>query len=122
MLRSFESDHIDVKTFNQVIRILRIEVAPTLMDSQAKHAVIAAGQAELLIRLPATQEFRDKIWDQAAGTLIIEEAGGRVTDMRGAALDFGAGRVLAGNEGVIASNGPLHGAVLDALRRVTGKS
>lgn len=122
VLRSFEGEHIDLDTFNDIIRTLRVEAAPTLMDSQAKHAVIAAGQAELLIRLPATQEFRDKIWDQAAGTLLIEEAGGRVTDMRGAALDFGAGRVLARNEGVIASNGCLHVAVLDALRRITGES
>lgn len=105
MLRSFEGEHIDLSTFNEIIRTLQVEVAPTLMDSQAKHAVIAAGQADLLIRLPATQEFRDKIWDQAAGTLIIEEAGGRVTDLRGASLQFGAGRLLTRNAGVIASNG-----------------
>ena len=119
VLRSFESDHIDIKTFNETIRTLGIEAAPTLMDSQAKHAVIAAGQAELLIRLPATQEFRDKIWDQAAGSLIIEEAGGRVTDMRGNSLDFGTGRMLVRNEGVIASNGHLHAAVLDAFLSAT---
>ena len=122
VLRSFESDHIDIKTFNEITRTLSIEAAPTLMDSQAKHAVIAAGQAELLIRLPATQEFRDKIWDQAAGSIIIEEAGGRVTDMRGTSLDFGTGRMLVRNEGVIASNGYLHAAVLDAFRSPTGKS
>jgi len=90
-----------------------------LMDSQAKHAVIAAGMAELMIRLPPTQEFHDKIWDQAAGSLIIEEAGGRVTDMRGHSLDFGTGRMLVRNEGVIASNGHLHAAVLDALLSAT---
>jgi 3'(2'), 5'-bisphosphate nucleotidase len=122
VLRSFEGEHIDLSLFDQTIRTMRVEVAPTLMDSQAKHVMIAAGQADLMIRLPATQAFRDKIWDQAAGSLLIEEAGGRVTDMRGAALNFGVGRVLAGNEGVIASNGHLHGAVLDALRTVTGWS
>lgn len=119
VLRSFESDHIDIKTFNETIRTLGVEAAPTLMDSQAKHAVIAAGQAELLIRLPATPEFRDKIWDQAAGSLIIEEAGGRVTDRRGNSLDFGTGRMLVRNEGVIASNGHLHAAVLDAFLSAT---
>jgi 3'(2'), 5'-bisphosphate nucleotidase len=119
VLRSFESGHIDITTFNEAIKALGIEAAPTLMDSQAKHAVIAAGRGDLLIRLPATREFRDKIWDQAAGTLLIEEAGGQVTDMRGAPLDFGAGRLLANNEGVIASNGCLHAAALDALRRVS---
>jgi 3'(2'), 5'-bisphosphate nucleotidase len=122
VLRSFEGEHIDLTTFCEIIRTLRVETAPTLMDSQAKHAVIAAGQADLLIRLPATQEFRDKIWDQAAGALIIEEAGGRVTDLRGASLQFGAGRLLTRNAGVIASNGVLHAAVLDAVRRVTKTS
>jgi len=119
VLRSFESDHIDIKTFNETIRTLGIEAAPTLMDSQAKHAMIAAGQAELLIRVPATPEFRDKIWDQAAGTIIIEEAGGRVTDMRGTSLDFGTGRMLVRNEGVIASNGHFHAAILDAFLSAT---
>ena len=116
VLRSFESEHIDLSTFNEIIRILEVEASPTLMDSQAKHAVIAGGHADLLIRLPAAREFRDKIWDQAAGSIIVEEAGGRVTDLRGASLDFGAGRFLTRNEGVIASNGHLHVAALDAVR------
>jgi 3'(2'), 5'-bisphosphate nucleotidase len=89
------------------------------MDSQAKHAVIAAGGADLLIRVPATTTFRDKIWDQAAGSLIIQEAGGRVSDLNGIPLDFGAGRLLTGNEGVVASNGLLHDAVLDTIRNAT---
>ena len=118
VLRSFEPEHIDVRTFEEIIRALEVETAPMLMDSQAKHAAIASGHADLLIRIPATRAFRDKIWDQAAGTLLVEEAGGRVTDLRGADLDFGAGRVLGRNEGVIASNGSLHSAVLDAVRRV----
>ncbi len=116
VLRSFEGDHIDLITFDHIIRTLGVEAAPTLMDSQAKHAVIAAGRADLLIRLPATREFRDKIWDQAAGAIIIEEAGGRVTDMRGDELDFTCGRTLARNEGMVGSNGHLHAAVIEALR------
>ena len=119
VLRSFEAEHIDLDIFSAIVRALRLETPPTLMDSQAKHAVIAAGRADLLIRVPATKSFRDKIWDQAAGSLIIEEAGGRVTDLRGTTLDFGTGRLLTQNEGVIASNGLLHAAVLDAVRRVT---
>ena len=118
VLRSFEPEHIDVRAFEEIVRALEVERAPMLMDSQAKHAAIATGHADLLMRIPATRTFRDKIWDQAAGTLLVEEAGGRVTDLRGADLDFGAGRVLGRNEGVIASNGSLHAAVLDAVRRV----
>lgn len=121
VLRSFESDHIDLSAFNDIVRTLRVKADPRLMDSQAKHVLIAAGHADLLIRPPATREFRDKIWDQAAGSILIEEAGGRVTDLRGARLDFGSGRLLSRNEGVIASNGFLHEAVLDAVRDVTMK-
>jgi 3'(2'), 5'-bisphosphate nucleotidase len=68
VVRSFEREDIDLSTFNKIIELLAMKAPPILMDSQAKHAVIAAGQAELLIRLPATREFRDTIWDQAAGS------------------------------------------------------
>lgn len=37
------------------------------------------------------------IWDQLPGTLIVEEAGGRVTDLEGARFGFGAKEVLATN-------------------------
>jgi 3'(2'), 5'-bisphosphate nucleotidase len=121
VLRSFEATHIDLARFNVIVETLGIETPPALMDGQAKHALIAAGRADLLIRVPATKTFRDKLWDQAAGALIIEEAGGRVTDLNGLALDFSTGRLLTANEGVIASNGLLHDAVLDAIRRVTMK-
>ena len=47
-------------------------------------------------------------WDIAAGVLLIEEAGGRVTDFRGARLDIYTPRVLA-------SNGLVHGAMMDVL-------
>jgi 3'(2'), 5'-bisphosphate nucleotidase len=118
VLRSFEGEHIDLRAFNKIVELLAVKAPPTLMDSQAKHAVIATGQAELLIRLPATREFRDTIWDQAAGSLIVEEAGGRVTDLHGIPLDFAAGRLLARNEGVIASNGQIHARVVDAIRQI----
>jgi 3'(2'), 5'-bisphosphate nucleotidase len=107
VLRSFEGEHIDLSTFNKIIELLAVKAPPTLMGRQAKHAVIAAGQADLLIRLPAARVSRHHL-DQAAGSLIVEEAGGRVTDLLGIALDFTAGRRLARNEGVIASNGRIH--------------
>jgi 3'(2'), 5'-bisphosphate nucleotidase len=121
VLRSFEAAHIDFARFNAIVETLGVRTPPVLMDSQAKHAVIAAGGADLLVRVPATKTFRDKIWDQAAGSLIIEEAGGRVTDLNGVPLDFGAGRLLTGNEGVVASNGLLHDAVLDTIQSATLK-
>ena len=116
VLRSVENEHIDVDAFNTVVRTLGVEAPPLLMDSQAKHAAIAAGQAELFVRLPPQPGSHDKIWDHAAGTIIVEEAGGKVTDVQGAELDFSTGRTLAPNYGVVASNGLLHSVVIEAVR------
>lgn len=87
------------------------------MDSQAKYGAVARGDAALYLRLPSPKhpDYREKIWDHAAGALIVEEAGGRVTDMRGYPLDFASDYKMFHNRGVIVSNGALHTAVLDAL-------
>jgi myo-inositol-1(or 4)-monophosphatase len=50
-------------------------------------------------------------WDVAAGVLLIEEAGGLVTDFAGGTLNIYTPRVLA-------SNGLVH----DAMRRVLGSA
>jgi myo-inositol-1(or 4)-monophosphatase len=47
-------------------------------------------------------------WDVAAGVLLIEEAGGQVTDFNGSALDIYTPKVLA-------SNGLIHNAMMRVL-------
>ena len=90
------------------------------MDSQAKYAVLAAGKGDLLLRLlsPSRPDYREKIWDQAAGSIVLEEAGGKITDLHGKELDFRTGRSLTNNRGILASNGALHGAALQALSEI----
>lgn len=120
LLRSFESGHTNVGQIDEFAHVLGVQAEPVRMDSQAKYAVMAAGGGELLLRLlsPAKPNYREKIWDQAAGSLVIEEAGGRVTDIHGKRLDFTAGRTLANNRGILASNGHLHPAALRALQAI----
>lgn len=120
LLRSFESGHTNVSQIDFVAEALGVSAAPVRMDSQAKYAVLAAGHGELYLRLlsPGRSDYREKIWDQAAGALVIEESGGRVTDLDGKPLDFTAGRTLAHNRGICASNGKLHDSALRALRAV----
>lgn len=84
------------------------------LDSQAKYLAVACGQASCYVRLPTNQAYRERIWDHAAGMLIVEEAGGRVTDVCGRPLDFSHGERLEANRGVIATNGALHDAVVEA--------
>jgi 3'(2'), 5'-bisphosphate nucleotidase len=114
---SFEPAHADRAAHQALARALGITQPPLRMDSQAKYGVVARGEATLYLRLPSPQtpDYRENIWDHAAGVLLVEEAGGRVTDALGADLDFGAGRKLARNRGVIVSNGQLHEAILSAL-------
>ncbi len=118
LLRSVESGHTNVDQIDDFVRALAIQAAPVLMDSQAKYGVLAAGQAELLLRMlsPLKPNYKEKIWDQAAGALVLEEAGGQITDLDGKPLDFTTGRSLKRNRGVVASNKTLHEAALKALR------
>ena len=94
---------------------LGIVASPVRMDSQAKYGVVARGEAEIYLRMPTRADYREKIWDHAAGALIVEEAGGTVTDIAGRPLEFHHGRELSANRGVIVTNGWLHGRVLGAL-------
>ena len=86
------------------------------MDSQAKYAVVARGEADIYLRLPTRADYHEKIWDHAAGALIVAEAGGVVSDIHGRPLEFHHGRELAVNRGVIVTNGRLHQRVLDAVQ------
>jgi 3'(2'), 5'-bisphosphate nucleotidase len=52
--------------------------------------------------------------------LVVEEAGGRVTDVEGAKLDFRRGRTLVANQGVVATCGPIHDEVVSAVKQVRG--
>jgi 3'(2'), 5'-bisphosphate nucleotidase len=120
LLRSFESGHTNVSQIDIFADNLGVEAEPVRMDSQAKYAVLAAGHGELYLRLlsPSRPNYRERIWDQAAGSIVIEEAGGKVTDLHGKQLDFTQGRTLAKNRGICGSNGALHEAALQALKEI----
>lgn len=120
MLSSVEKAHTDTGGIAELVTALGISADPVAMDSQAKYAVLAAGGGEINLRLlsPSRLDYREKIWDQAAGSICVEEAGGRVSDLDGKPLDFSHGRTLATNRGVLASNGHLHDAVLAGLCQI----
>jgi 3'(2'), 5'-bisphosphate nucleotidase len=118
---SVEHTHSSHDDAARLAEALGISEPPIRMDSQAKYAVVAHGDAEIYLRLPSGRRFVENVWDHAAGSLLVEEAGGRVTDINGAPLDFGHGRRLTMNRGVIATNGLLHDQVLDALGSSAGK-
>jgi len=122
VVESVESNHADHQAHRQLADSLGITRPSLRMDSQAKYGVVARGDAAIYLRIPSpdTPDYRECIWDHAAGCLLVEEAGGRVTDARGAGLDFGRGRRLSGNWGVVVSNGRLHSALLGAVQSLGG--
>jgi myo-inositol-1(or 4)-monophosphatase len=80
--------------------------------AMASHGVRRTGSAALDLayvacgRLDFFWEFGLKPWDMAAGTLLVQEAGGRTSDMRGAAHSVTASETL------LADNGALHDQVV----------
>ena len=81
------------------------------------HGVRRAGAAALDLayvasgRLDGFWEFGLSPWDMAAGILLVEEAGGRCTDMHGAP------RHLRGKT-LVANNGPIHEEMLQIFSEV----
>lgn len=78
-------------------------------------AVRRAGSAALAIAKVAagrTDGFWERglhAWDMAAAALMVEEAGGRVTDYEGRSLVLETGEIVA-------TNGPVHAPMLEILR------
>ena len=86
--------------------------------AMASHGVRRTGSAAIDLayvscgRLDFFWEFGLKPWDMAAGTLLVREAGGQVSDMRGAP------HTVAGSETLLADNGLLHGEVIEMFREI----
>eukprot|EP01099_Mayorella_cantabrigiensis_P003191 TRINITY_DN2481_c0_g1_i1.p1 TRINITY_DN2481_c0_g1~~TRINITY_DN2481_c0_g1_i1.p1 ORF type:complete len:204 (-),score=56.47 TRINITY_DN2481_c0_g1_i1:41-652(-) len=90
---------------------------PLRIDSQCKYAVVARGDSDVYLRF-TTLEYKECIWDHAAGVIIVEEAGGKVTDFDGKELDFSKGRKLYENAGLVVANKALHEATMKTLETV----
>jgi myo-inositol-1(or 4)-monophosphatase len=81
------------------------------------HGVRRAGSAALDLccvacgRFDGFWEFNLNPWDTAAGVLIVEEAGGRITDFRGGPFELSSRETLA-------SNGLVHQALLNEFDKI----
>jgi 3'(2'), 5'-bisphosphate nucleotidase len=89
---------------------------PLRVYSMVKYAAIARGDVEIFMKF-ARAGYKEKIWDHAAGVVIIREAGGVITDAGGRPLDFSRGVFLEGlDRGIIACSGPLlHHRIVGAV-------
>jgi 3'(2'), 5'-bisphosphate nucleotidase len=120
LCESVESGHSNQDQSAQIAARLGITAEPFRIDSQCKYAAVARGDASIYLRLPTRADYREKIWDHAAGKFVVEQAGGVVTDVTGAPLDFSHGSTLRANRGVVATDGRFHDRVIEAVRAVLG--
>jgi 3'(2'), 5'-bisphosphate nucleotidase len=82
-----------------------------------KVALVAEGSRDLYV-YPGSQT---KLWDSCAPEAILGAAGGKLTDSDGARLTY-TDRRLHNLRGIVASNGHVHGAALDAIVRLRGQA
>ena len=115
---SVEAGHSSHGDQAAITKELGISKPSVRMDSQSKYGSVARGAGDIYLRLPVSATYQEKIWDHAAGDLIVREAGGIVTDAVGNRLDFSQGRTLSKNKGVVVAPKALHFEVLSAVKKV----
>ncbi len=118
-LESVEAGHANHSLQGKLMAHFGDRAKAVRFDSQVKYAVLARADADVYLRLPNPEkpDYREKIWDHAAGALIVQEAGGTVTDMFGKPLEFNHGKKLMANRGLVVTNGKLHQKIIELLNR-----
>lgn len=112
---SFEAAHTLHDLTSSIAKKLGVKAPPVRIDSQAKYGALSKGDGAIYLRFPHAG-YREKIWDHAAGSIVVTEAGGIVTDAAGNPLDFSKGKHLDLYKGIIATNPKLMPPLLKAIQ------
>lgn len=117
-MESVEAKHSNHVLSAAVATEIGLELPSLRIDSQAKYGVLSRGDSSIFMRYPP-DNYREKIWDHVAGVIVLQEAGGVVSDAMGNALDFSQGRHLPYlNGGLIAATPSMHKAIIAALAKI----
>ncbi|PTB65379.1 carbohydrate phosphatase [Trichoderma citrinoviride] len=96
-----------------------------LWSSHVRYAALMLGGGDgssghhVMMRVPVGARGAPSkacVWDHAGSQLLYAEMGGKVTDLEGREMDFGRGRTLAGNWGLVAAPEGVHGELLRLVR------
>ncbi|OMO57201.1 Inositol monophosphatase, partial [Corchorus capsularis] len=112
---SYEALHSKHDLSSSIAEKLGIKAPAVRIDSQAKYGALSRGDGAIYMRLPR-EGYREKIWDHAAGCIVVTEAGGVVTDAAGNPLDFSRGKYLDLDTGIIVTNQKLMPLLFKAVR------
>ena len=98
-----------------VVKTLRPARVLETYSAGLKLAQVASGEADIYVNI--YPEFHD--WDICAGHILVQEAGGKVTTLAGEPIFYGS-EGFKQRAGMLASNGVLHGAAMQALAEMKG--
>ncbi|KAL1538973.1 Ca(2+)-binding ATP:ADP antiporter sal1 [Salvia divinorum] len=112
---SYEAAHSSHDLSSLIATKLGVKAPPVRIDSQAKYGALSRGDGSIYLRFPR-RGYVEKIWDHAAGYIVVAEAGGVVNDAGGKPLDFSKGRYLDLDTGIVVTNQKLMPALLKAVQ------
>lgn len=92
-----------------------------LWSSHMRYVAVIVGGGDVQLRIPRQPTAPAYVWDHAGAQLIFTEAGGKITDLDGRAIDFTAGRELANNRGVVAAKRGVHSRILEVVNEMLGE-
>ncbi|MEE8409789.1 MAG: 3'(2'),5'-bisphosphate nucleotidase CysQ [Myxococcota bacterium] len=104
------------KTVSRVAEALGVKRVEPTGSVGLKVARLAEGAADIYLSM----SNRTREWDACAPEAILRAAGGRMTDVLGAALEYNK-KATETPRGMLATNGPLHTACVDALRPIAAE-
>jgi len=118
-VQSFEDANTGKKDAIRVLEEAHLlpQVRVRDVDSMEKYALVAVGDADMMIRLPRGGRSTHMIWDHVAGVALVLAGGGIATDYDGSPLDFTKGAGLP-NEGMMVSSGIMHEQLVRAARQL----
>lgn len=89
-----------------------------IWSSHIRYAALILSGGDVQFWVPTSQPSKMCIWDHAGSQLIFTELGGNVTDLDAKGVDFGAGRDLNRNRGLVVARGGFHTTVLKAMNKI----
>ncbi|KAI4723019.1 3',5'-bisphosphate nucleotidase [Aureobasidium sp. EXF-10727] len=91
-----------------------------MWSSQMRYIAMAVGGGDIMLRFYSKKGHKSYLWDHAGGFLIFEESGGKVTDLDGKPIDFGAGRRFENNSEMVAAPEDAQPRILQLVNEMLG--
>lgn len=120
-VESGNSKSVDLEFHRKVAERLGAPWPGTDMwSSQMRYIAMAVGGGDVMLRFYSKKGHKSYVWDHAGGFLIFEESGGKVTDLDGKPIDFGAGRRFENNSEMVAAPEKAQPRILQLVNEMLG--